>query len=67
MKKIFSFNFNCVIAVFSIVCILINCFQLSYLESDKKVRQIGEYVNSAELNSMTQDEVNLGWSDIERS
>ena len=58
MQKIFSFNFNCIIAAFSILCILINCYQMTVSDQNKKVKTIGEYVNSSELNAMTQEDVN---------
>ena len=58
--KIFNFNFNCVIAAFSVVCIGVNMAQMRYLEEDTKIQKTSHFVNAANtqpLNTIPEEDI----------
>ena len=51
------------IAVFSIFCILINIYQMQYLDTSKQLANTSKYVNSSKLDPLSQEEVKMSLDD----
>ena len=46
IQKIFTFNFNCVILAFSVMCVSVNVIQMRNLREDKRIVEAGHYAHT---------------------
>ena len=60
IQKIFTPNFKCVILAFSVLCVTVNIVQMQYLDGDKRIKQVGQFVANAEptiQNTISEEEI----------